>query len=64
MKLPKRHGHHKQQILLEFSSQMMDSIEEMSGHTTNNELEFSNSGREAPVCHNQQFVSSQGSAHA
>jgi len=43
---------------------MMDSIEEMSGHTTNNELEFSSSGREvAPSSKNQPFVSSQGSAH-
>ena len=43
---------------------MMDSIEEMSGHTTNNELEFSSSGREVPPSSkNQPFVSSQGSAH-
>lgn len=42
----------------------MDSIQEMSDHTTNNELEFSNSGREVPFSANQQpFVSLQGSAH-
>jgi len=37
----------------------MDSIEEISGHTTNNELEFSSSGREvAPSQKNHQFISS------
>ena len=50
--LPVRHGHSNKQQLLDFTSQMMDSIQEMSDHTTNNELEFSNSGREVPFSAN------------
>ena len=50
--LPMRHGHSNKQQLLDFTSQMMDSIQEMSDHTTNNELEFSNSGREVPFSAN------------